>query len=148
MDNLKVKLGPCTLWPRGRTGSGYGAAYVGGKQKLAHRVAYCKAHGIALDDIQGMVVRHKCDNPPCVNPEHLEIGTYKDNTQDCLTRGRGNRPKGDTHCHAKLTYTLVAQIKARYVPGCRVNGLRAIARELGMNHNAIGSAIRGQTWIY
>lgn len=147
MDTL-IDIGPCTIWPRGKTGSGYGATYINGRQQLAHRVAYCTANHVKLGDIAGKVVRHRCDNPPCVNPKHLELGTHKDNTQDCLTRGRGNRPRGDSHCHAKLTYSKVEELKARYVPRCKVNGLRAIARELGMNHNAVGKAIRGESWTY
>lgn len=53
-----------------------------------HRVVYCEAHGITLDDIKGKVVRHKCDNRRCINPNHMEIGSKADNNRDRMERGR------------------------------------------------------------
>lgn len=140
-------LTDCIEWPKGRTGAGYGAVMLGGKQRLAHRVAYCNANRVTLDSIEGQIVRHKCDNPPCVNPEHLELGTHKDNTQDCLRRGRGNRPSKEQHCHAKLDEATVAAMRLRYVPRCPVNGVRAMAREFGVGHTVVSRALRGIAWI-
>ncbi|NIC05759.1 HNH endonuclease [Billgrantia bachuensis] len=54
----------------------------------AHRVAYCKANGLQLASIDGLVVRHKCDNKSCVNPAHLEVGDHSDNIRDAIERGR------------------------------------------------------------
>lgn len=64
---------------------GYGQFWLDGQMRRAHRVAYVLAFGPIPD---GMLVRHSCDNPPCVNPFHLLLGTYEDNTQDCIRRGR------------------------------------------------------------
>lgn len=80
----------CWLWKGAKTGNGYGNFSV---QELsskvpAHRVSYCLSTGDYPD--AGLVVRHKCDNPLCVNPRHLEIGTQADNMNDMIKRGRTN----------------------------------------------------------
>lgn len=98
---------PCIEWPLSRHRNGYGQASIGGgKQGLAHRVAYCKAHGLALDSIRGKIVMHTCDNRGCVNPEHLVLGTQSENIKDAARKGRlpmiANPPRGDNHWRRKL----------------------------------------------
>ncbi|MEI5100333.1 HNH endonuclease signature motif containing protein [Streptomyces sp. PmtG] len=69
---------------------------VNGRQERAHRVAYRLTHG---EISGGLIVRHRCDNPPCVNPEHLELGTPADNSRDMVERGRTKSWKArNTHC--------------------------------------------------
>lgn len=91
----------CWLWTAavagGAGGMWYGYMSVGGKggaAKRAHRISYELYKG---DIPNGMLVRHKCDNPLCVNPDHLELGTHKDNSSDMTERGRHAR-SGQTHC--------------------------------------------------
>lgn len=69
----------------------YGLFFYRGKHLNAHRVVWMLFNGPIPE---GLVVRHKCDNPPCVNPNHLELGTHKDNTKDMLERRRGHWIKG------------------------------------------------------
>lgn len=76
--------GECWEWSRGRTAYGYGRARVDGVSRNTHRVAYLQANGKIP---AGMVVRHTCDNPPCINPEHLILGTQADNARDAVERG-------------------------------------------------------------
>lgn len=64
---------------------GYGRIRWNGRCALAHRESYCEFVGAVPSN---QVVRHRCDNPSCVNPEHLEPGTHADNTRDCIERGR------------------------------------------------------------
>lgn len=78
-----------------------------------HRLKYCQAKGIKLEDIVGLVVRHTCDNPRCINPRHLVIGTAADNSADMVHRGRSL--KGTRHHKARLDEQKVADIRARYV---------------------------------
>lgn len=75
----------CWPWKGSRTRGGYGHASREGKSVRAHRVAYQLAKGLIP---AGLVVRHKCDNPPCCNPAHLELGTHKQNKDDSIQRGR------------------------------------------------------------
>lgn len=78
----------CWEWNAHRDKNGYGAIRIGGAgtpRKRAHRFAYESKYGAIAD---GLIVRHKCDNPPCCNPDHLEVGTTKDNAWDKVKRGR------------------------------------------------------------
>lgn len=123
---------------------GYGRFSFKGKKVYAHRLAYCLHNGIDIDSIKGLVIRHKCDNPICVNPLHLEIGTNTDNCNDKLLRGR--QAKGEGHGQAKLTEQMVRDIRKRYVPYCKNNGGSALASEYGVKPMVISDIILGKTW--
>lgn len=74
------------------TGLGYGSARypslkTSGSVRM-HRAEYCLANGLTLGDIVGLVVMHTCDNPCCINPEHLVLGTQRDNMLDMRSKGR------------------------------------------------------------
>lgn len=85
----KKELDKCWEWTGSLDKSGYGTYSLGGRTIRAHRFAYLLAYG-ALGDEQ--VVRHKCDNPKCCNPNHLESGTQFDNVMDMHSRGRAVPP--------------------------------------------------------
>lgn len=76
----------CHLWNGFRHLGGYGRIKVGGVFRMAHRQAWKAAHGPIPE---GMIVLHICDNPPCCNPKHLRLGTYRDNARDRVEKGRG-----------------------------------------------------------
>ena len=77
----------CWNWT-GSTAKGYGQIWVGNTNLRSHRLAYEIAHGPIPD---GLLVRHKCDNPLCCNPAHLEVGTDADNAMDRVVRGRSRK---------------------------------------------------------
>lgn len=77
----------CWIWVRAKDGDGYGLINFAGKKRRAHRVSYTIHKGTIP---KGMQVLHKCDNPSCVNPDHLVLGTAYDNVQDMIKKGRSN----------------------------------------------------------
>jgi hypothetical protein len=81
----------CWLWERACQSRGYGQVTVDGKVVLAHRASFEAFNDVSLDRHQK--VCHGCDNPICVNPEHLFVGTQSDNMQDCVKKGRIKTPK-------------------------------------------------------
>jgi hypothetical protein len=78
----------CWEWGGTKNAGGYGVMYINGTCHQAHRISW-RIHGGDIPD--GHVVRHKCDNPGCVNPEHLETGTHAENSMDMVRRGRSTR---------------------------------------------------------
>lgn len=85
---------------------GHAGIYIDGKQYRAHRYIYQKLIG---EIPEGQVVRHTCDNPRCINPEHLIIGTHAQNVKDRVERGRS--AIGEKHGRSKLTEQEVREIK-------------------------------------
>ena len=115
--------------------------YKRGEQSLvyAHRLAYERHFGPIPP---GMCVCHRCDNRSCVNPEHLFLGTKKENTQDAVKKGR--MPRGVKSCLAKLTEPEVAEIRKRYVPW--VTTSVQLAKEYGVSRSTILRIIHNQRY--
>ena len=127
-----------------RSGKGYGVAYdpVTHRMAPAHRVAWQLMNGPIPD---GMGVLHHCDNPPCVNPGHLFIGTAADNTRDMMAKGRGWQPvlRGADHPRA-IPVSVVEAIRQRY----REGGISQIvlSRQHGINLETVNRIVRGHHW--
>ena len=83
------KTDGCWLWTGTRHRQGYGLLTVGGRPLKAHRASFLLANGYLMTD---MKVLHTCDNPPCVNPAHLRLGTQADNVADMVAKGRNRAP--------------------------------------------------------
>lgn len=143
--------GACVVWAGGRAANGYGVtggALTGVRRRLyTHRVAYALEHGGLADNV---VVRHTCDNRPCINPEHLVVGTTADNNGDTLERwggavawGSWTTQRGEAHNSAKLTEDKVRSIRARYAAGERQVDL---AREFGLSTPNVWYVISRKTW--
>lgn len=121
----------CTEWQGSRSEQGYGRVQYMGKQRLAHRLAYVQANGLTLEDIKGKVVRHTCDNPPCINPAHLLIGTHSDNMKDMWSRNRGGSlppvMHGETHPQCRVSDAVVTDIRQKYLAGATRKELQAMS---------------------
>lgn len=76
----------CWLWPGYCNRDGYGVIKEVGQRYFVHRLSYERHHGVKLDE--DVIVRHKCDVPNCIRPDHLETGTHLDNVADRVARGR------------------------------------------------------------
>lgn len=141
----KIELGEeheCWNWIGGIQSKGYGSFGIGeGKTALAHRVAYTLAKGAIPD---GLVIRHKCDNRLCCNPNHLELGTVAQNNHDAVERGRNAR--GEKNGRAKLTKEQVVEIRRlRLTERKKINEL---ARLYGVHFNSISNILKERYWTW
>lgn len=124
----------CWEWSGGRDGRGYGQHQLG----RAHRVMYQLHHGVTLTRDQ--FVCHHCDNPPCVNPAHLFLGTAAENTADAKAKGR-MRTTDDFESVVHLTDEQVAEIRTLHARG---HLQRHLAKHYGVTANYLGRIVRGQ----
>jgi hypothetical protein len=134
------RAGDCWLWIGNRPGGRYGHFSVGGKVTKAHRWIYERLVG-PIDD--GLVLRHKCDHPACVNPLHLEPGTPSMNTRDSVERGRWSSRKGERHPLSILTEPEVRKIRELAASGLTQS---AIADRFEISRQQIGKIVRGDNW--
>lgn len=131
----------CWPWTAATNEHGYGVMRPEGQRSgptvKAHRVSLMLA-GV---DIDGLVIRHSCDNPPCVNPSHLSVGTKADNSADMVERGRSAR--GSRSGASKLTESQVVEIRVR----CAAGELhRVLAVDYGVSRTTITQVVNGTTW--
>ncbi|WP_420454398.1 HNH endonuclease signature motif containing protein [Rubrivirga sp.] len=143
LERVEVDPGGCWIWKgytiRNRSGQAYGRLKRCGKNHLAHRFAFAQVHGPIPP---GLVVRHRCDKTLCVNPDHLEVGTHKDNAHDRESRGRGNHPSGASHYKSSLTASDVSDIRdARGTVA-----VRTLAATYGVAHNTIVQIQNRERW--
>src|SRR6266581_8958520 len=120
----------CWTWMGSKSQTGYG--YMGnfGGSKLVHRISYELAYGPIPD---GLLVCHHCDNRLCVRPDHLFLGTVKENAQDAVQKGRV--PHGERQYRSRLTAEQVLEIRAKYVH--RYGMLLQLAKEYGVSFGTI-----------
>jgi DNA-binding CsgD family transcriptional regulator len=143
------KQGPagCWLWTGWRMKGGYGdfRARIDGVDRhvSAHRWAWFEVNG---EIPAGMVICHHCDNPACVNPDHLFLGTQQDNVRDMVAKGRQNRLRGGEHATSKLTPEDVEELR-RLVNGEGVS-LAEVERRMGIHHRTARRIALGETWSF
>ncbi len=126
----------CWVTRVGKDSDGYGVTKFHGKHRRVHRFAYETWVGPIPD---GKQINHHCDNPPCINPEHLYAGTSKENMQDAWRRGR-HTPE----TIGKLTWEVVREIRAEFATGNYTKA--ALALRYGVTDVTVGHIVRGKTW--
>lgn len=143
----------CWIWTGRREGRGYGRFGAAPRRWSAHRLAWTLTYGPIPD---GMFVCHRCDNPPCVRPDHLFLGTNSDNLLDASRKGRiasgarngaythpERRQRGEQINTAILTADQVREIRRRYASGERQID---IARAFGTRNTNVSRIVRRETW--
>lgn len=125
----------CWIWLFGKDQDGYGQVKFEGKNTRASRCAYVLYKGRIP---AGMFVCHTCDNPSCVNPGHLFVGTAGDNNIDKTKKGRG--AKGERMANAKATDAIVRSIRTDTRP------VKEIAKEYSMSETSVYYIINRKTW--
>ena len=139
------KIDGCWLWQAGKTKDGYGVIWKAPKVLLAHRVAWELTYGPIPEGLQ---ILHHCDNPACVNPTHLFIGTNYDNVCDSVSKGR--RSSGENHPNALLTTARVSEIRKIYaLKGNRCTrdiSQRKLAYQYGVNRRTIQNILSRKNW--
>ena len=130
----KSRSGACRL---------YGRISVDGKYVAAHRYSWELHNNESIPD--GMIVMHKCDNPSCVNPDHLALGTHQDNMDDMVAKGRQSksthqRAKGEENGNSKITEKEAKEIFADD------RSQRAIAKDYGITQAAVSLIKQKRTW--
>ncbi len=130
----------CWLWQGGKSTAGYGVFRMRDKTFLAPRVSYTIAHGQIP---AGMLIRHTCDTPACVNPTHLLLGTDADNAMDKVRRGRVPDMRGERNPRARLTAVEVVAVRDLRQEGLT---LAQIARLFDIGVTAISRIASRRTW--
>jgi hypothetical protein len=129
----------CLEWEGTKDKYGYGIFQKRGQSFRAHRVAFMLAFGKIPKD---KVIRHKCDNPACYNPHHLESGSQADNIRDRNQRNR--QARGSKNGRAKLTEDIVADIRRRYIGTARQ--ITEFAKEFQVSKTLVRDIIQFKTW--
>ena len=137
----------CWEWQARRNKKGYGSFYVSighskSQEWLAHRMVWKMTFG---EIPEGLQVCHHCDNPPCVNPSHLWLGTNRDNILDAKKKGRLAQLKGEDSPQAKLTEEKVREIRKLRKEGMT---LCALGDMFNVHYSTIGYIISRKLWSH
>ena len=137
-----LKSEGCWLWQAGLNSSGYGWIRVGVRPELAHRISWRLTFG---EIPSGLCVLHECDVRRCVRPDHLFLGTVRDNNADCVKKGRHRfgTSLGERHGQSKLTEESVREIRASVAAGTTHGEL---SQKFGVTRSNISRIARHQAW--
>lgn len=136
-----IKKRGCWSWKGATAHFGYGSMNVNGKMDRAHRISWVLHNGPIP---KGMLVLHKCDNPPCANPKHLYLGTQSDNIKDAYKRNRKSQ-EGVKNNSAKLNSEKVMAIRELYGSGGKLQ--KDLALMFGVNQQCISLVVNNKRWI-
>lgn len=144
------KTETCWIWTSSLSGNGYGTFCTydhGNRKKPKHHVASRLSWELFRGPIpEGFLVCHHCDNRLCVNPEHLFLGSYKDNTQDMFNKKRGYQLpalRGEDSPRAKLTMEQANEIRNLYKSNMKLT-YRQLGHMFSVSHNAIARIIKNR----
>ena len=144
---MKVKkTKKCWIWTAGTRGNGYGTLKLNRKSIDAHRVSWMLTNGIIPD---GVWVLHHCDNRLCVRPDHLFLGTPRDNVIDMMKKGRekmpGNFKKGVPNIRRKLSEEIVRLIRKEYIE--TLTSYSKLAKKYNIAKTPIANLLRHESYV-
>ncbi len=141
-NHYEVSENSCWEWTLSLRTDGYGQFCVEGKMHGAHVLAY-EVHNKTKVS-RGLLVCHTCDNPKCINPDHLFLGTHQDNKNDCVGKHRHSR--GEKVNTSKLDEKQVMEIRKIYEKGNK--NQKELGIIYGVSQVQISSIIRKQSWSH
>lgn len=121
-----VDKGECIIWAGAKNSGGYPVKWRDGKTRMYSRELWAEHFGPIK---KGYCVCHACDNPSCVNIEHLFLATYSDNIKDMLLKNRSNRARGEEHGLSKMTKEDVLKIRALYAGGMKLYEIHRLYKD-------------------
>lgn len=137
-----IKTDGCWEWIASLNPNGYGKMNINGKTCAAHRISYRLYVGDIAD---GMCVCHSCDNPRCVNPSHLFLGTQLENIHDMLDKHRQGMTglHGEKHFNTRLTDKQVIEIRERWRSG---ESIKSLSETYPVSRDALYKIVKNITW--
>lgn len=130
--------GTCIVWTGHKNPDAYPLLMFRGKRRTVHVISWMLQHGEAPD---GLVIMHRCDNPPCFNPDHLQAGTTTENIHDAIAKGR--LVFGEHHGNSKLTADAVREIRVKCDMGY---SRKEISEQFGITPNHITRIFTRREW--
>jgi hypothetical protein len=148
-ENSEIDINGCWIWVRAKDKKGYGRPGLKGKSIGAHRLSYLAFVGEIPNNLH---VLHNCDNPGCVNPKHLFLGTHQDNVNDMVNKNR--QAKGENHRNSKLVQREVNEIRTLYsaelAERAKGKNVQLTQKELGerfgVSYGEISDIVNNKRW--
>lgn len=131
----------CWPWMSALSQKGYGVFNYRQKTMKSHRISYFLSFGTLID---GLLVCHRCDNPPCCNPNHLFLGTAMENQRDSILKGRSRKAIGEYASSAKLKEDQVVEIRCLHSVGN--TSFKKLSTIFGVARSTVEKIVKRKTW--
>lgn len=132
----------CWEWTKALSTKGYGVFTIEDRWTLAHRAAFISRNGPIADE---MLVLHRCDNPKCINPDHLFLGSHSDNMKDCISKGRRPPKTGSRNKMSRFKEADIIEMRAMRSQGAMI---KDIAKKFSTSKNHVSAILNRRSWSH